>query len=594
MVPAEIDVLDGLDCPSANVCYVTARTADLNPVVLVLTGSGTRLSAVPGTAPLQAISCASATHCMASDGMTVYVTHDAGVSWPARTQSLTGIGRPALSCVPGTARCWAVGGGLQMPRIEVTYNDGESWRAQTAPSEYAPLAGVDCPTTDACYAVGQDSGAVGTMIATTNGGATWTRQSLPDGTGPVSSISCPSAEACWAGGGPGGAAFGAPYVLATTDAGAHWAPQSLGSVPIGATEGAAVVSCPSSSHCAAVTGGGLAFYTTTAGDTWSQVGVPAALGGVALLSCPTRTTCAGISTDALLHKVALTSTDGGVSWARHYLPPGTGYLNSLDCPTVSVCFAAASVSIPNTTRYLGQELSSTDGGETWRLHGGDDVKPLAFGTLSCPTPSSCLAVGRAQSGPTALVTTDSGATWQQLTPPAGVADLSDVACASSTACVLLATPSDSRFATLAFTTSDLGASYQSHDLPPAGYGYQDLDCFALTCLAVGSNQGYHGVIAASGDDGATWAAQLVPAGATRLQQVSCGSATACAVTANNNNGTGNGGEIIATTNAGDRWTVFPIPLTNVSWPLAVACSGASCLASDYGLSGIPRVLAGRA
>jgi photosystem II stability/assembly factor-like uncharacterized protein len=594
MVPAQVDVLDGLDCPTASVCYVAARTADLSPVVLALTGSVVRLTAVAAAAPLLTISCRSASHCMATDGTTVYVSDDAGTSWPARAQSLTGMGHPALSCVPATARCWVVGGGLQSPRIEVTYNDGNSWHPQSSPYEYAPLAGVDCPTTEVCYAVGVDSGAVGTAIATANGGATWTRQSLPDGTGPLSSVSCPSVTTCWAAGGPGGAAFGAPYVLGTTDAGAHWAAQSLGSFAVGSTAGALVVSCPTTSACAGVTGSGRTFFTRTGGTTWTAVAGPVVLGGVTRLSCPSRVRCVGMATDALLHKVALISMDAGLTWSRHDLPQGTGYVSSLDCPTVSVCFAAASASVPNTSRYVGQVLASTDGGTTWSLNRGADVKPLGFGRLSCPTPSACLAVGHTRSGPTALVTTDSGATWQQLATPPGTSDLSDVACPLTPSCVLLATPTGSRFATLAVTTADMGASYQAHNLPPAGYGYLDLDCFELTCMAVGSNENYHGVIAASTDDGSSWAHQLVPAGATRLQEVSCGSATSCAITGNNNNGTGNGGEIIGTTNAGERWTVFAIPPTAGSWPPAIACAGASCLASDAGISGTPRILAGRA
>ena len=594
-VPAAVDMLDDIDCPSVSVCYATARLTDQSGGIVVLRDGGTTVSAIPATSPLQTISCAGTSHCMATDGTTVFVTHDAGANWRQRTARLAhGTGLLALSCVPGSSICWLVGGYFQHPFIEVTTDDGRTWQPQTVPSANFSLSSVDCPTTDTCYAAGEDNFGDGVVLGTGNGGITWTSQQLPSGTHRLSSISCPSTQMCWAGGGPGGAAFGAPYVLATTDAGAHWAAQVLGSFAVGSSEGALEVSCPTPSACAAVTGGGLAFATTTGGSTWAAVAIPAALGGVAQLSCPAPDTCIGMSTDALLRKVALTSTDGGVSWSRHYLPHGTGYVNSLDCPTISVCYATAFVQVPNTSRYLGQVLSSIDGGTTWRLHRGDDVKPLSAGTLSCPTTATCLAVGHAQSGPTALVTTDSGATWQQLTPPAGTSDLSDVACASTTSCVLLATPTDSRYATIAVTTADLGATYHAHNLPAAGFGYRDLDCVGSSCIAVGSNQNYHGVIAASIDDGATWAPQLVPAGATRLQDVSCGSATACAVTGNNNNGTGNGGEIIGTTNAGDRWTVFAIPPTSASWPLAVACAGVSCLASDAGVLGTPRILAGGA
>ncbi len=590
-VPPEVDLLDALDCPGADLCYVTGRLKDLSTAVLVVTATEVRMVAAPTAGLLRTISCAAAVRCLATDGTTVYSTHDGGVSWQQRARQLTGIGLAALSCVPHTSRCWVVGGSIDAPRVEVTYNDGGSWHPQSPPHQYSPLRAVDCPTVDDCYAVGQDTFDA-TVIATSNGGATWARQTLPSGTDPLTSISCPSPQTCWAGGGPGGLAFGAPEVVATTDAGAHWATQFLGSFPVGASDGALSVSCPTSSVCAGVTGGGMGFVTTTGGATWTPAVVPAALSGVSRLSCPSRTRCVGMSSDLLLRRVALTSTDGGVSWARHVLPYGTGFVNSLDCPSVTVCYATAAVQIPNRPRYGGQVLSSSDGGATWRLDRGDDVKPLGFGTVSCSTVTTCLAVGQDKSVPIVRITTDGAATWQAAAPPAGVSRVDDVACRSS--CVVLATPSDGAYASLAFTTTDLGASYQPRDLPAADFGYYGVDCFGAACIAVGNDSDWHGVIAGSVDAGATWAAQRVPLGATRLHDVSCGSTTACAVTGNNDNGTGDGAEIIGTRNAGSNWSVFAIPLTAASWPLDVACAGPACLASDSGVSGTPRILAGRA
>lgn len=588
-VPAEVELLDALDCPSAASCYLTGRRKDLSSTVLAMTATEVHMVGLPTAGPLRTISCATEFRCLTTDGTIVFRTHDHGVTWQQQSQHLTGFGLAAVSCVPSSTRCWVVGGSIQAPRIAMTTNNGASWHPQSAPHEYSPLRGVDCPTIDACYAVGQDTFDA-TLIATSDGGATWARQTLPSGTDPLTSISCPSVQACWAAGGPSGLAFGAPVVVATTDAGAHWAAQYLGSFPVGASEGALTVSCPSSSVCAGVTSGGLGFFTTSGGATWTAVAVPAALGEVARLSCPTRHRCVGMSSDQLLRRVSLTSTDGGTTWSRHALPAGAGYVTSLDCPSASVCYATAFVHVTNRPRLLGQVLSSADGGATWRLDRSDDVKPLGFGTLSCSTVTTCLAVGQDKDGPIVRSTTDGAATWQPVAPPAGVSRVDDVACASS--CVVLATPADDYHTNLAFTTTDLGASYQPRDLPAADYGYNGVDCFDATCIAVGNNADWHGAIAGSADNGATWAAQRVPPGATRLQDVSCGSTTACAVTGNNDNGTGDGGEILGTRNAGRNWSVFTIPLTNVSWPLDIACAGAACLASDYGVSGTPRILAG--
>jgi hypothetical protein len=53
----------------------------------------------------------------------------------------------------------------------VTSNGGTTWTAQTSGTSNA-LAGVSCPSTSQCWAVG----ALGTIVATGNGGTTWAAQ----------------------------------------------------------------------------------------------------------------------------------------------------------------------------------------------------------------------------------------------------------------------------------------------------------------------------------------------------------------------------------------------------------------------------------
>lgn len=124
------------------------------------------------------------------------------------------------------------------------------------------------------------------------------------------------------------------------------------------------------------------------------------------MSCLNRASCVGLTRDALLHPVAVTSTDGGASWTRHALPAATGYVSDLDCPSASVCHAWAYVVVPNRSRMIGQALTSPDGRRHLAAaprsgHPGDGTgKPeLSDGYhlhgRRCGTPRVRLSCGRA-------------------------------------------------------------------------------------------------------------------------------------------------------------------------------------------------------
>ena len=582
-IPAEVDALDALDCPTARVCFVTARTEDLGLAALVLRGEAITAAPVPGSGRLRSISCRSGAACLTTDGTTTSVTTDGGATWRARPRALPTTGVPDLSCVTGTTTCWAVG--HFGPTIARTTDFGVTWTLQPRPSAVGTLLGIDCPTTSECFAVGSEFSSP-VVAATYDAGASWTRLALPPQSGQLRSVSCPSEQTCFA----FGATYAGPLAFATADAGASWWLQDLGT-----SGGAALaVSCATPSVCATAGSDGFGLTTSTSGATWTPSELPVALGTATHLSCATADRCVAMSRDAHLRPLALVSTDGGVTWTRHPLPERTGSVTDLDCATATTCFAWAYRLAPNSPRTVGQALVTDDGGATWRLHQGPDTRGLATAELSCPAATTCVAVGTpgtVHGQMPVLVTTDAGLTWTPKPVP-GLGTPVDVACSSATSCVLLAHSNDARRTVVAVTTSDLGDSYQQRDLAPVALGYGALDCAGSRCYAVGNRKDWRGAVAQSYDGGATWREQAVPADAYHLVDVSCGTPRSCAVSGSDGSQDGQGAQMMGTTNAGGVWTTYEIPWAGASWPTAVACAGTACLASDYSSNELPRILAG--
>ena len=587
-LPTEVDALDALDCPTDTICFATGRLPDSAPVVVALRPGGMTATPVPTTGRLYAISCTSRSRCLATDGAAVVTTGDAGATWRLVATPLPA-GVFALTCATGSTTCWGVGYYNGGPRIVRTANLGGAWMVQTAPATVTSLFAIDCPSTSTCYAVGNHSGSVA-VAATTDGGATWAKKPVGTTSGALRSVSCPTLDTCWA----FGSQFSWPLVFATSDAGASWASQALPTAFVGWT----AASCPTVTTCASVGRNGAAFHTTTGGSPWLPVAVPASLGTVTELTCTTRTRCVGMTRDGALRPLALTTADGGRTWARHALPEGTGFVTDLDCSSPTTCHAWAIVTVSNNGRTSGQSLWSTDGGQTWQLRRGKDTLDLAEGWLSCPDPSTCLLVAIGAGGvPAVRSSVDGGRNWTTVAAPVGSYSLRDVSCASATSCVMLGRKYANGTTTdVVFATSDLGATSVAEALPAAGNGYLALDCAGSTCVAVGSASDWTGRIAGSTDGGLTWTARPVPGDAYHLTGVSCGRPAVCAVAAGDGSQGGLGAQVVGTVNGGRTWATIELPTSGNSRPNAIACTPyrASCLASDAGATGYPRILAGDA
>lgn len=252
---------------------------------------------------------------------------------------------------------------------------------------------------------------------------------VPGGAAPgiagFNDVWCTAASACVA---VGASAQGAGTAAESGDGGVQWAAVTL---PAG-TKALGAVECDGAT-CLAV-GAGVVLRSTTGGRSWAAVTDPAPLADLLGVSCASAADCVavGVVSDPIrgTSGAAIRSTDGGVTWTSVSL---AGYedqaLDTVFCPSATACIAGGDVIDV-----------SHDGGATWQaatVTGGLQV----VRSVSCPTSGRCVAVGpNAQAAhgpsaqPTAVVSSDGGATWNPVPVPAGSGALDTVSCPTATSC----------------------------------------------------------------------------------------------------------------------------------------------------------------
>jgi hypothetical protein len=464
----EAQYLGTVVCQSAKVCQA-GGTTEAGPAVLRTTNGGA--SWKPETLPtglsdgyITSLSCPSASVCTAIDPNGFMRTTDSGAKW-AQEALATGVtGVTVLSC-PNRLACVAAGSNAQGQLALHTNNAGVKWVSDALPSGLSQLDAIACRSTKVC-----ESGGLGGTARTTDGGASWAQQSVANYSDyGIDSIACSSVQVCEAGDG------GASAVLYTVNGGSTWAasttfPPSLGRNPF------VGLACSSASSCLGVIENGAAgsdvLHTKDGGHIWLDVGSPAAAReSLSGLSCPSAHVCEAVgeadSEDG--GAAAIRTTDGGLKWVGgEKFPHNIAELTAVACPTSSTCEAVGmsyAVESGTTVRAVHEPvpcsasvcsatsgsvpaypyaLRTTNGGRTWTgTKLPSDVGTL--GSIACPTPSVCEAVG-AHATPTsaagqastpavvAVRTTDGGATWAAQPLPAGITALKGVACPSPSDC----------------------------------------------------------------------------------------------------------------------------------------------------------------
>ena len=207
-----------------------------------------------------------------------------------------------------------------------------AWALQSTPNpviKRGQLAGVSCPSSTVCTAVGSDRKTTGVLVPLAErwNGSSWAVQALPAPVGAQASeldaVSCASSAACSAVGDYTNTS-GVKVTLAERWNGSSWTIQSTPN-PSGAKAAVlSAVACPSTSLCTAVGN-----YTNSSGvqvtlaERWNgsgwmvqatpSGGTPAVLSAVA---CPSTTLCTAVGKDTNSASVQVTLAErwNGSSW----------------------------------------------------------------------------------------------------------------------------------------------------------------------------------------------------------------------------------------------------------------------------------------
>ena len=484
MLPAPPGGLTGLNavsCPTAAVCVAVGDVSNRTLAVGSAVWNGSAWTALTTPNPitvfdnqtLTGISCASARNCVAvGSGLGAALGFGRGTGpfaerwtggsgWQLRTvpnpttvgfgpggEKELPYGLAAVSCA-SAASCIAVGGDGETHSLSsfasfaVGWN-GRSWRVLRT-GTVDGLMGVSCSGVSRCLLAGtylDPADLTKTLTEAWNG--TTTRLADKSGIfGVLSDVSCASASFCMA--------AGQGREVARWD-GTRWTVSSP--FPQGANEELPPdhVSCVSASFCMATGTGDDGFAEFWNGGKW-QVKTLASPAGIDPITMPTGVSCTqatfcmavGQWFENIRHGKAGTLAEvwNGKSWQVIPSPSGgqDNMFNSVSCVTRTYCVAIGAAEPGNgpavhliAARWNGRRwqvtsLPGTFGTEQWT---GNVIGPS---DISCPTATSCMAVGSHRPGVKVNVAVSwNGRTWRTTKVP-GPGGLSSVSCGSPGQCL---------------------------------------------------------------------------------------------------------------------------------------------------------------
>jgi hypothetical protein len=299
--------------------------------------------------------------------------------------------------------------------------NGTRWALQRTPTitgtTSSLLFGVSCPSRTACTAVGSVTKRAGTTVPLAErwNGTDWSSQPIPtparvngSSVAYLAGVSCPSTDACLAVGYAGNQRGTSGVTFAERWNGTRWALQRTprpGGAPVSFLS---AVSCATPRSCTAVgndishDGAGMTLADHWNGTRWSiqRTLTPAAASSVQLVgvSCasPRSCTAVGFFSDVTGIEVMLAERWNGTKWAiqRTLYPAGARYVQlvGVSCASPKSCTA---VGFYNTAAGIDVMLAERWNGTSWMIQ---RVSPAGAGRnslegVSCPSETACTATG---------------------------------------------------------------------------------------------------------------------------------------------------------------------------------------------------------
>lgn len=194
--------LDAVSCPSASVCVAGNEAGNILNSTNPTGGSNAwGLADVPNPQPdlaIAGVSCPSISLCAAVNANDVLTSTDPGNDASTWTNAPIG-GYPDLSVIscPSVSLCVAGGGGPTVLTITTSTDPtggASSWTTASVPFDGGDLDGVSCPSVTLCVAT-TDRGDVFTSTDPTGGASAWARTSIDQGSF-LRAVSCPSVALC--------------------------------------------------------------------------------------------------------------------------------------------------------------------------------------------------------------------------------------------------------------------------------------------------------------------------------------------------------------------------------------------------------------
>jgi hypothetical protein len=581
--------MSAVSCPSASLCVGVTQGHVLwsdNP-----TGgaSAWRSAAVDGGRPLTSIACPSAQLCVAADnrGYIVTSTDPTGGAgaWVAAKVITTKPGGQGMhvSCA-SQQLCVAVLGGFVLSSSNPA-GGGSTWSSKQVEQQnpttklLTSLTGVTCPAATLCVAI---DGAGNVLTSTNPAGAAgaW-RLVKVDAAVPLSGVACASASLCvvadqagavMSSTNPAGAeeAWSAPGVAASNDECSIRASCYRGGPPpTGLPQAYPVLSCPSTAMCVMVDGFGVVTTSSnpaSSGGAWRPVAVDphteAALVGV---SCASTSLCAAVDGEGNLITSTM-PTAGAAAWSL----ANTGLVTTHDPATGIACVTGTLCVVVDSKGQVITSANPTGGASAWS---GAVVSPRGLNAVSCPSASSCVAVG----GSTVLSSsnpTGGAAAWHALS--LGGVSLSQVSCPSAALCVAVGDDGGRAIAAVSSNPTAATASWRVININDST-SLQSITCpSASLCVATD----VRGDVITTDDPSGAWEAPAtVFPSDTFPVFVSCPSTELCVAT-----GRGGAATTSNPTGGAGAWTFTPVapalgPVSCPSSTLCVSVSGGNVITS---------------